>query len=277
MSRPPPDVPSDLRDSLDPIVGAPARIVELPSGTTGPSYLVETASRRYVAKVFAPAFHALLGPAEQFELMRVLAEAGIAAKPIGFDRQARLLVTEFLEGTAPLRPESLRRPETIEKIVRCLRRLHTVNAKLPRFVPKAYAERYVSRAGGLESLSKQDRERYAELADLASALEGLEGAVCHNDLLAENLLANGDIKLVDFDYAVEAPPIVDLASLVVMNNLSGDEADAVLDAYFSGRAPLPAAEFARVQRLTRLISHFWALASGDVSAAIVARYRMADD
>jgi thiamine kinase-like enzyme len=83
--------------------------------------------------------------------------------------------------------------------------------------------------------------------------------------------------LIDFDYAVVAEPILDLASLVVMNSLSRAEETELLNAYFAGgELPFSAQEFARVQRLVRLLAHFWSLASNEAETAIVARYRIED-
>jgi Ser/Thr protein kinase RdoA (MazF antagonist) len=271
----PPEIES-IAEALARIVGVPVSIDALPSGTTGLSYRVETAQGSYVAKVFHAHSEALLGPAEQYKLMRVLAEAEVSPQPVGFDADARLLVTEFLGDAVPLEPDTLQKPENIEKTARCLRRLHAITAAIPRFAPEAYARRYVDKAGGPMSLTGADRDRYAELLELAPMLDGLAVSVCHNDLLAENLLVDGDVRLIDFDYAVMAPPVVDLASLIVMNGLSGLEGRGLLDVYYGGPAPIPAAEFARVQRLVRLVAHFWALASGDTQAAIVAQYRIED-
>jgi Ser/Thr protein kinase RdoA (MazF antagonist) len=275
MPPPFPDT-ARLNDALVPMVGTPGRIDALPSGTTGRSYLVETVSGCYVAKVFDPEADVLLGPAEQFELIRVLADARIAPTPVGFDPEAGLLVTRFLEGAIPLEPAALRRADNVERVLRCLRRLHEIEATIPTFAPQVYARRYVTRAGGRESLSRADRDRYAELADLATTLDGLPACVCHNDLAAENLLLGADITLIDFDYAVMAPPVLDLASLAFMNGFSEPESRGLLEAYYGERPPFPAAEFVRVQRLVRLLAHFWALAAGDAGAAIVAQYRMTD-
>jgi len=276
MPPPSPDL-ALLSEALLPIIGAPERIDALPSGTTGRSYLVETLSGCYVAKVFDPESDALLGPAAQFGLIRALAGARIAPTAVGFDPEAGVLVTGFLEGAIPLEPTTLRRADNIERVVYCLRRLHEVEAAIPAFAPQGYARRYLSKAGGLMSLTDADRDRYAELSDLASTLDGHPVCICHNDLVAENLLISGDVTLIDFDYAVMAPPALDLASLSVMNGFSETETRRLLGAYYGERTPFPPAEFARVQRLVRLLAHFWTLASSDAGAAIVAQYRMTDD
>ena len=258
------------------VLGAPGKIDVLPSGTTGLSYLVTTESGRYVAKVFSPDSHVLLGPAKQFELLEVLAGTGIAPRPVGFDVEARLLVTAFLEGATPATSERLGQHESIKALALGLKTLHSVSADIPHFIPEAFAERYLARIGGLQLLSARDRQRYDELLKLSAMLESEHVGVCHNDLTAENLLFDAGLKLIDFDYAAIGPPVIDLASAVVMNGLADRESSALLDAYFVGEGPFSATEFARVQRLVRLLAHFWSLASKGAGAAIVGRYRIED-
>lgn len=270
--------PERLRPVLTAMLGERLSIASLPSGSTGSSYLVESDTGRHVVKIFDPDSDALLGPAEQFELLGVLADARLAPRPIAFDSGEGVLVTEFLADAVPLSQASLRRPERIEAVARCLRRLHAVNVDVPRFAPVACVERYIASAGGPDSLSKRDRERLEELRRLAVTLAGYPATLCHNDLLAENLLCGDEgLRLIDFDYAVTAPPIVDLASLVVMNDLGEHEASVLLDAYFGPSSPPPPIDFAGVRRLVRLVGHFWALSSRNARAAIVARYRIEDD
>ena len=41
-------------------------------------------------------------------------------------------------------------------------------------------------------------------------------AFCHNDLVAANVLDDGQLALVDFEYAVRADPLLDLANAAGM-------------------------------------------------------------
>jgi Ser/Thr protein kinase RdoA (MazF antagonist) len=267
---------------LEPVLAGmlgPLRGIEpLPSGADGQSYRVTAGAGRFVAKLFAPDSQVLLGPGEQFALLGRLAAAGIAPKPAGLDEARRLLVTEFVEDAAAVGAGELRRPERIGRIAGLLKALHRVPADIPAFAPARYAERYVDRLGGLERLAARDRKRYDELKELAVDLDFRSTCLCHNDLTADNLLLGVRPKLIDFDYAVIAPASVDLASLVVMNGFSSREESALLAAYFEGAgSPFSLPEFARVQRLVRLLAHFWSLASRRAEAAIVAQYRIEDD
>jgi thiamine kinase-like enzyme len=85
-------------------------------------------------------------------------------------------------------------------------------------------------------------------------------AFCHNDLVAANVLDDGELALVDFEYAVRAEPLLDLANCAGMNGFGGAEQLALLVAY-RGAAPTATecAELAALVRMVRLITWFWAL------------------
>lgn len=266
-----------LRPILERMLGRVHFARRLPSGTTGPSFLLETDSGRCVAKLFEPDAHALLGPACQFALLKALEATGIAPRPIACDDEARLLVTEYLENAKPLSADALRDPVRLSQLGAMLRRLHAVDFELPEFRPEVFAAAYLERIGGYDALAMRDRERYDELLDLAAGLDRRRLVPCHNDLLAENLLLTSRLRLIDFDYAVLAPPLIDLASVVSLNNLAAVDASRLLDAYFGQEYRSTAADFARVERLSRLVAHFWSLASAGSGDAAVARYRMKDD
>ena len=71
----------------------------------------------------------------------------------------------------------------------------------------------------------------------------------------------GSTLFNEFEYAVLAEPILDLASLAGMNDFSADQQTRLVDAYYHGAdRPFTMAKFTDVVRLIRLVSYFWALA-----------------
>lgn len=246
-------------------------------GTSGRSYRVETDDSQFFVKLFSADSDVLLGPRAQFELLEKLAGSAIAPLPIAFDESAGLLVTEYVDDAMLVDLDELHRPKRLQEIAGLLNVLHRTQADIPRFAPQIYAAQYIDRIGGRASLSVHDQKRADELLDLAAGLDFQSACLCHNDLIAENLLFGLSSKLIDFDYAVIAPPILDLASVVVMNSLSPAAETELLNAYFENSDfPFSAPEFVKVQRLVRLLAHFWSLASRDAEAAIVVRYRIQD-
>jgi thiamine kinase-like enzyme len=83
--------------------------------------------------------------------------------------------------------------------------------------------------------------------------------VCHNDLVAENILDDGTLRFIDLEYAVAADPILDLASLVAMNDFEGDQVSYLLYNYYGGESPCSTQSFFNIVRMTRLLSYFWCL------------------
>lgn len=266
-----------IERALSRMLGPLGPFEALPSGTGGMSFLVTAGGRRCVAKAFTPDAPVLLGPAEQFALLRVLADAGIAPAPRGFDLESRLLVVDYVADSAPRSADALRAPDSIAMVARLLRRLHAVSATLPPFAPASFAARYLDMIGGHASLTRADRERYDELVALAALPIPGDPCICHNDLTADNLLLGPSPRLIDFEYAVMGTPAVDLASLSVMNEFGVEHTERLLESYFGRRLPFTRAEFARVQRLQRLLAHFWALASAHSVTGILAQYGIDDD
>jgi Ser/Thr protein kinase RdoA (MazF antagonist) len=263
-----------LLPTLEARLGTIGDIAPLPSGAGGQSHRVSTSSGRFVVKVFTPDAPVLLGPTAQFALLGALASSGIAPRPVACDAAARLLVTEFVEGAELATVEGLQRGDGIVELAACLRRLHDVPFAVPRFAPLDYAARYRARIGGAGALSDEDRARFDELLGIARLPLAGPPCLCHNDLTADNLLLDPRPRLIDFDYAAFATPILDLASAVFMNDLPAETASLLLDAYHDGPAPYSVEEFARVQRLVALLAHFWSLAAGENAATVVARYRI---
>ena len=82
------------------------------------------------------------------------------------------------------------------------------------------------------------------------------------------MLDDGGLKLVDFEYAVTAAPVLDIAGLAALNDFDEDERWRLAEAYYSP-APVPftVGELCKVARLVQLIAYFWALSSAAAAGA----------
>lgn len=152
------------------------------------------------------------------------------------------IVMRFIDGTT-LCPEDVRRPGMLERIVALLEACHTdvprhLRGPAPAFwvfdVLRHYA--HVLRDGDSVHLGRLDR-----LLALADELERAVGPAatvfCHNDLLAANLIDDGQrLWLIDWEYGGFNSPLFDLANLASNNELDRDQERHLLSLYFS-RAP----------------------------------------
>jgi aminoglycoside phosphotransferase (APT) family kinase protein len=198
-----------LHAALGALLGPLLRVDAIESGTSGTSYRVATADGVFAAKRFYEHADVLLGPAAQFSLLESLAPADIAPAPVACDADLGLLVTEWISDGRPAVAAELATPVVMQSLVALLKALHASGCTVPEFAPAAYLERYVDVLGGYRRLAARDRARHDEVCELAVWLEGYPQAkrLCHNDLAADNCFIGTRCRLIDFDFAVMAPPI----------------------------------------------------------------------
>src|SRR2546422_6289721 len=101
-----------------------AVVTPLTAGMTNRNYRVELAGQSFVVRIGGEGTE-LLGIDRRHEhaAASIAARLGVGAEVVHFIEAESALVTRFLEGE-PLTPESAARPETLERIVRCIRRYH---------------------------------------------------------------------------------------------------------------------------------------------------------
>ena len=90
--------------------------------------------------------------------------------------------------------------------------------------------------------------------------------LCHNDLHTGNLLLDEQLWLVDFEYAVLAAPIVDIASYAAFNALEIDAAMQLARACV-GSDQMPSVTVLQdVIRVQQILGELWEIARSDNNA-----------
>ncbi|MBN1238649.1 MAG: phosphotransferase family protein [Gammaproteobacteria bacterium] len=248
---------------------APDRIevVPLSGGSARRSYLATAEQsperRAWVVRTPADGASGALDVAGECAVTRAAGERGLTPRVVGCDEEAGLLITDYRAGAEALTPEAARRPDNVRRIAQLLKALHGLRVPLRSFAPREFAALYIADLGGRGSLRRNDRPLVDALAVLADAYCARHpgDALCHNDLAASNILEDGRLWLVDFEYAAAAAPILDLANLAAMNDYGSDLRRELTEAYFTGApAPFDRNDFDDAVRMVRLLGYFWALA-----------------
>ena len=148
------------------------------------------------------------------------------------------IVFDFIEGHT-LEAEEVRDPVNLERIVSLIRRCHR---DLPRHFRGPALVFWVFQvvrdyAHTLVECDSRMLARLPRLIDIAGQLELAIGAVelvfGHNDLLAGNFIDDGArLWLFDWDYAGFNSPLFDLGGLASNNELSVEQEQWLLEAYF---------------------------------------------
>jgi thiamine kinase-like enzyme len=180
------------------------------------------------------------------------------------------LVSRFVDGS-PLTPPRVRDARMLERIAALLRRCHR---DIPRYFEGPAVMFWVFQIirGYLNFLAAHGgATRPASLDAFAAQSERLEralGAVDivfgHNDLLAANLIDDGErLWLIDWEYAGFNTPLFDLANLATNNELDAALETTLLESYF-GDLPAPATRrgFAAMQCASLLRETLWAAVCG---------------
>jgi thiamine kinase-like enzyme len=235
----------------------PGRELELEAlggGITNRNFKVTVGGEAFVLRIGGKDTE-LLGIDRDAEHAATLAAAalGIAPEVVAFLEPEGYLVTRFVEGNV-LPPEEVRRPETLRSVAATLRRVHE-GARFPtRFnsfrVVEAYLE--IARERGVA-----EPDGYSGAKQTADAIEQARGAQserpCHNDLLNANFIAaEGDVRIVDWEYAGMGDRFFDLANFSINHELSDADNESFLAAYFG---ELDVTQLAAL-RLMRFMSDF---------------------
>jgi thiamine kinase-like enzyme len=217
-------------------------IAPLPGGITNHNYLVGVAGSPDRVVVRVPGRDTqLLGIDREAEVAatRSAAALGIGPEVVSHLASHGLIVTRYLAGRV-LDPVDLATAAVLDRVAIALRTLHAGPAIPGTFDPVATGRTYIeqARARGiaisphaLSAAAIVDRIASTRLSDRFSA------AACHNDLLAANLIDDGEaIRIVDWEYAAMGDPRFDLANLAQDNELDEASLIALLTTY-DGRPP----------------------------------------
>ena len=222
-------------------------IEPLGGGITNHNFVVRVDGNAYVLRI-AGADTELLGidRAAEHEAARVAAGLGVGPEVVDFVEGS--LITCFVEGgIVPV--EEIRRPGGLREVAGLLRSIHDGPPFPARFDAFRVVEAYRATA---EEHGVRIPPQYAEVKARADEIEHTLGPrpeqPCHNDLLNANFIRSPDgIRIVDWEYAGMGDRFFDLANFSVNHELSEDECDTLLDAYF-GEVTDEAREHLRLMR-----------------------------
>ncbi|MEW5988387.1 MAG: phosphotransferase [Chloroflexota bacterium] len=208
----------------------------LAGGITNRNYRVEVNGEAFVLRV-GGANTELLGinRRHEYEAHRAAAGLGIAPEVIHFLEPEGYLVTRFIAGR-PIPPAEMGQPENIERVAEALRRIHHLPAVAATFSPFRTVEEYTQTARRYGVAFPADFGWYLErMKEIEQAFlrDPFTPCLCHNDLLNENFLDDGRLRILDWEYAGMGDPFFDLANFAAHHQLSDDQQHHLLSCYFT--------------------------------------------
>ncbi len=213
--------------SIDPLKGA--NIIEkLAGGPASHSWLLSAGDEKFVLRMDRQIARRLgLNRQAELEILNSVAAAGIGPKVVWADPVKGILVTSYISGNA-WNAVDVQNPVKLEKLATTLRHLHSIPPKGPAFMAEKSALLYAKSAGTEKAMQIAN-----QVAVLAKKLlsETKRTAICHNDLVYSNIIGDGPVRLIDWEYSAVGDPFFDLAIVVRHHQLNAERTACFFKAY----------------------------------------------
>ena len=207
----------------------------LTGGITNENFRIEVKGDVFVLRI-PGADTELLGIVRATECVvsQLVGDIGIGPKVFFVIEPEGYLVTSFIEGKLPSLIELAQR-ENIIRVAETILRVHKLEPIPETFSPFRVVENAAEIARGFKVDFPDNFDWLIEQMNTAeSALKKspFTPQLCHNDLLNANFLDDGEIRVLDWEYAGMGDPVFDLANFSVHHEF-GDEQDRwLLESYF---------------------------------------------
>jgi thiamine kinase len=207
------------------------RCTEIKGGLTNRTYLVERGTETFVLRLNAAHTSVFnLDRISEIGILKRAVAAGLAPELVFADVATGILLCRYIPGRS-WGVSELDDDRNLEALADLLRRVHELPLSGIRFDPNAVAARYARTLEARPGLHAFASHCQRLIADIMS--DG-EFRCCHNDVVAANVIADPDLKLLDWEYACDNDPMFDLASLIGFHNLERDRQSVLLSAYAGG-------------------------------------------
>jgi thiamine kinase-like enzyme len=221
--------------------GKEVSVATLSGGLTNENYLVEAEGKRYVVRLPGRSTELLaIDRANEVYNTKAAAAAGVGPKVLEHLPDLDVMVLEFIPGPT-MSASTLGSEHMAGRMAASFRRLHAG----PRFLKDFNMFRLIEYYLGI--VAEQDVTIPATYRDWLPTVAEIERAVavgaltpvpCHNDLLCENFIDDGEmLRIVDYELSGNNDPCFDLGN-TAQEALFGDDLRATLcGAYFEKDDP----------------------------------------
>ncbi|HEX3508405.1 MAG TPA: choline/ethanolamine kinase family protein [Candidatus Dormibacteraeota bacterium] len=216
-------------------------VSQLSGGLTNENYLVEAGRQRYVMRIPGQSTELLsIDRANEVFNTKAAATTGIGPRVLEHIAGLDALVLEFIPGQT-MSAATLQSKEMASRMAESFRRLHGSPRFLKDFNMFRLIEDYLRIVGEHEvTIPAGYRDRLPAIARIERAVErgALPAVSCHNDLLCENFIDDGEaLRIVDYELSGNNDPCFDLGNTAQEAEFDQDLRAALCAAYFGQENP----------------------------------------
>lgn len=228
------DAISTIMQALDVQAHEITNITVLKKGMTNRSFLFRCKGKQYIMRIPGEGTDQLINRKEEAEVYHALDGKKICDDIAYINPNNGYKITEFLEGARVCDPES---KEDVAKCMARLRQFHQQNLQVDHgFDIFGQIEFYQSLWEGAPSCFRDYEKTKERILSLQAYIENhvTQRCLTHIDAVPDNFLftKDGDIRLIDWEYAGMQDPHVDIAMFCIYALYGREQVEALIDAYF---------------------------------------------
>lgn len=211
----------------------------LKAGMTNKSFLFRAKDRSYICRIPGPGTDLLINRKQEKEVYDSVKGLGITEHVIYMNGETGYKISEYYEG---VRTSDARDWNDVEQCMGLVKRLHNSFIRVGhRFDIRERIEFYESICCGYERKLFEDYQAVKmNMVQLMNRLDRLERpkVLSHIDSVCDNFLflPNGDMKLIDWEYAGMCDPLIDVSMCAIYSYYNEEEVERLLGVYLGREA-----------------------------------------
>ena len=240
--------------------GKDVKVTSLSGGLTNENYLVEAGGERYVMRLPGTSTELLsIDRVNEVHNARAAASTGIGPAVLEHVPQVDVMVLEFISGPT-MSAKTLQTASMVRRMAESFKRLHAAPRFLKDFDMFRLIEDYLRIVDEHKVAIPTDyRAWLPRLGEIERAVRvgSLPSVPCHNDLLCENFIDDGQwLRVVDYELSGNNDACFDLGNTAQEASLDDDLRAVLCEAYF-GR--LDSRQLARMNLFALMSDVGWTL------------------
>ena len=236
--------------------------LERMGGLTNRTYKVILESKNVVVRLPGEGTEELINRYDEKHSTELACKIGIDAHLYMFDESTGIKITEYIESSKTMSPETMREDKNIVLAAKLLYKLHNCGYDTGvQFDVINMAENYekIIKANNVSLYKDYEDVKQFIRKIQQDYLLNVKKVPCHNDPLCENwiLKDSKDMYLIDWEYAGMNDPMWDLADLSIEGNYDSKNDELLLESYFNKK---PGKEEFKAFLINKvLIDYLWSL------------------
>lgn len=211
----------------------------LKKGMTNRSFLFTVNDESYIMRIPGEGTDQLINRKEEADIYKKIDPYHLCDPIIYINPENGYKITKFYNNSRVCDPNNL---GDLQKCVSFLRKFHKLNLKVDHtFDLFGKIDFYEQLWDDQPSIFKDYAQTKENILSLKSFIDscGKDWCLTHIDAVPDNFLflENGDIKLIDWEYAGMQDPHVDIAMFCIYSLFDPDQVDQFIDLYFDNHCP----------------------------------------